>query len=51
MDNTQLTELQEARDKLVDKIIAEDASGNVDSLMPLINAIDDVTAAFDTDNN
>lgn len=51
IDRTSLKVLQEARDKLIDKIIATRIDSDVDKLMPLIDAVDDVSTAFDVENN
>jgi len=52
MDRAELKEVAEARDKLIDRLINSKVDdSDIDKLMPIINAVDDVTAAFDAGNN
>ena len=52
MDRAELKELAEARDKLLDRLINSKVDGrDIDKLMPIINAVDDVNAAFEVGNN
>lgn len=49
---TSLNDLQQARDNLVDRLIATGVDSDVDKIiLPLIDRVDDFTAAFDAENN